>query len=55
MKVRCIETTRGSWLKVGMVLTVQREDSYGRYYFANGGVAAKRLFEKVLFTWVFNA
>ena len=47
MKVICIETTKGSWLKVGMILNVLREDEL-RYYFKNGGVAAKRLFTDIL-------
>lgn len=42
--VCCMETTKGSWLRVGMRLKVVREDDWGRYYFENGGVAHKRLF-----------
>ena len=47
MLVRCIKTTKGSWLKIGTTLLVIKEDMYGRYYFSNGGLAHKSLFEKV--------
>jgi len=43
--VQCIETTKGSWLKVGMILRPIRKDCFDRYYFRNGGVAASRLFK----------
>jgi hypothetical protein len=47
MTVICVQTTKNSWLKIGMSLVVVKEDHWGRYYFANGGVAHKSLFKLI--------
>jgi len=47
INVLCVETTKNSWLKIGMILSVIKEDGFGRYYFSNAGVAHKRLFKEI--------